>query len=67
MRGSGILGAARATRRAAVGAVVATAVLLPAFAPAAKASAPRRVIAPVALKRVVAPMPVKLIFGHKLA
>lgn len=47
---------------------MATAVALPAFAPSAKAAAPeaRRVIAPMVVKRVVAPTPVKLIFGHKL-
>ena len=70
MRGSGILGMARGARRAVVGGVVATAVALPAFAPAAKAAAPdaRRVLAPVTVKRVVTPpTPAKLIFGHKLA
>jgi len=48
--------------------LVAAAVVLPVFAPAAKASAPegRRLIAPVAVKRVAAPTPIKLIFGHKL-
>ena len=47
---------------------MATAVALPALAPAAKAAAPnaRRVLAPVVLKRVVTPAPTKLIFGHKL-
>ena len=68
MRGSGILGATRGARRAVVGAVLTVSVVLPAFAPAANAKAPeaRRLIAPMVVKRVVLPTPVKLVFGHKL-
>ncbi len=73
MRGSGIVGAARGACRPVVGAVVAAAVVLPGFAPAAKAAAPeaRRVLPSVVVKRVSAPppasRPVKFVYGHKLA
>ncbi len=71
MRGSGLAGVARGVRRPLVGAVLATAVALPAVVPAAaQASAPgaRKLIAPVTLRRVPPPPPpVHIVYGHKLA
>ena len=81
MRGSGLLGLARGARRPLLGAVVATAVALPALVPAGADASARRVTAPVTIKRVspVAPArpsapvpprpsaPVRHVYGHKLA
>ena len=67
---------ARGASRSLVGAVVATAVALPAFtAPAANAATAnaKRAIVPAMAKRATAPAPVPaalqihLVYGHKLA